>query len=403
MTKMDKIKSKNILIMKKALLMLMCLAAMMATSTSLKAQEVALTLTPGYTWISCPMTDTIDFATALGSFIPMENDIIKSQRGLAVYLNGQWRGSISQFYPGKGYMYKSNRTEPVTVTFNALQPEPQGNVPEGAINSKFTINANGDRVYFSQGNLQYQASTNTWRYAENQWDYIGEANSNISTTYDGWIDLFGWGTSGFHNPSDSYNVNYQPWSTSDSEVNGDYNDYGYGPSMNMSDPCLTGTSANYDWGVYNPISNGGNAVGTWRTLTQPEWAYVLDTRSTVSGIRFAKAQVSDVNGVILLPDDWIADTYNLSNTNSISASFNSNVLSSSQWSIIESAGGVFLPASGGRYGTTVADVGSRGFYWLTSSNASCCAYYVYIYDSGIYLVNYKRYLGRSVRLVCPAE
>ena len=278
----------------------------------------------------------------------------------------------------------------------------QNNTPAGAINGKFTINEDGDQVYFSQGNLQYQASTDTWRFAENQWDYVGEDNSNISQTYDGWIDLFGWGTSSFHNPSDLYNVYYQPWSTSDSEVNGEYNDYGYGPSMNMLDPCLTGTSANYDWGVYNSISNGGNAVNTWRTLTQPEWAYILNTRSTASGIRFAKAQVSDVNGVILLPDDWIADIYNLSNTNSISASFNSNVLSASQWSAIESVGGIFLPAAGGRYGTTVGDVDSRGFYWLSSSNSSCCAYYVYIYDSGIYLVNYKRYLGRSVRLVCPA-
>lgn len=26
------------------------------------------------------------------------------------------------------------------------------------------------KVYFSHGNLQYQASTNTWRFAENQWD-----------------------------------------------------------------------------------------------------------------------------------------------------------------------------------------------------------------------------------------
>lgn len=62
-------------------------------------------------------------------------------------------------------------------------------------------------VYFSKGNLQYQASTNTWRFAENQWDYVGDAtegnvymddvkcnNSYISQTYNGWIDLFGWGT-----------------------------------------------------------------------------------------------------------------------------------------------------------------------------------------------------------------
>ena len=66
-----------------------------------------------------------------------------------------------------------------------------GEVPVGAINGLFTINSSGDQVYFSQGNLQYQASTDTWRFAENQYDIIGNANSNISPTYDGWIDLFG--------------------------------------------------------------------------------------------------------------------------------------------------------------------------------------------------------------------
>ena len=29
------------------------------------------------------------------------------------------------------------------------------------------------QVHFSQGNLQYQASTNTWRFAEMQWDFVG--------------------------------------------------------------------------------------------------------------------------------------------------------------------------------------------------------------------------------------
>ena len=38
------------------------------------------------------------------------------------------------------------------------------------------------QVQFSQGNLQYQASTNTWRFAEYQWNYIGNDNSNISSS-----------------------------------------------------------------------------------------------------------------------------------------------------------------------------------------------------------------------------
>jgi hypothetical protein len=107
--------------------------------------------------------------------------------------------------------------------------------------------------------------------------------------------------------------------------------------------------------------------------------------------------------VILLPDDWTTDTYNLNNTNSIGAYYSSNVINASQWATIENAGGVFLPAAGGRFGTTVASVGDTGFYWLSSSNFSCCAYYVYIYFAGIYNVNYRRYLGRSVRLVSDVE
>ena len=322
-----------------------------------------------------------------------------------------WSSSLSMNYPYYAWSVYLSRYSPNTYernrffghTVRAVRSSGQNTAPTGAIDSKFTINGDGDQVYFSQGNLQYQASTNTWKFAESQYDYIGDANSNISSSYDGWIDLFGWGTSGYHDANDPYNVNYQPWSSSDSELNNDYNTYGYGPSTNMPDMNLTGTSANYDWGVNNPISNGGNTANQWRTLTQPEWSYVLNTRNTTSGIRFAKAQVNEVNGVILLPDDWTTDTYNLNNTNNIGASYNSNVINASQWAMIENAGGVFLPAAGGRFGTTVADVGSAGFYWLSSSNSSCCAYYVYIYNFGIYLVDYRRYLGRSVRLVCDVE
>ena len=45
-------------------------------------------------------------------------------------------------------------------------------VPAGAVDGKFSINASGDKVYFSQGNLQYQASTQTWRFG-NPWDFVG--------------------------------------------------------------------------------------------------------------------------------------------------------------------------------------------------------------------------------------
>ena len=276
----------------------------------------------------------------------------------------------------------------------------QGNVPTGAINGRFSVSEN-HQVYFAKGNLQYNAMAHSWRFAENQYDYIGAANNNISSEYNGWIDLFGWGTSGYHDANDPYNVNYQPWSTSISEVNSSYNYYGYGPSTNMSDPNLTGTSANYDWGVYNPIINGGNTANQWRTLTQPEWEYVFSTRTTTSGILYAKANVNNVNGIILLPDDWNSSTYSLSNTNTPEASFSSNTLTVSQWSTLEQAGAVFLPAAGYRYdGTSIDQVGSYGLYWTASGHTCLEALRLAFFDlnHGTYGY-YYRCNGLSVRLV----
>jgi len=317
----------------------------------------------------------------------------------AIYENGYLTGGIS------------------VVVSTEVNP---GDIPVGIVNGKFTINSNGNQVYFSQGNLQYQASTNTWRFAENQWDYVGTQrpgygdaggtvdgsdNSNISPTYSGWIDLFGWGTSGYHDPSDPYNVNYQPWSTSTSTVNTDYNFDGYGPSINMASTDLTGNSADYDWGVYNPISNGGNIANQWRVLTRQEWRYVFSTRRTTSGIRYAMAQVNNVNGVILLPDNWNANYYSLNNTNSNNAFFDSNILTASQWNTLEQAGAVFLPAAGQRYRTELQRVNSLGNYWSSTHYFEMHAYYVF-FDNGSFGSNMNTYDsrcgGRSVRLVRSA-
>ncbi len=264
-------------------------------------------------------------------------------------------------------------------------------VPTGAINGKFTINADGDQVYFSQGNLQYQASTNTWKFAENQYDYVGSDNSNISSTYDGWIDLFGWGTSGYNHGANCY----QPWSISRFYDN--Y--YAYSDSYyNLNDQ--TGQA---DWG-YNPISNGCNQPNQWRTLTNYEWWFLLYQRTTTSGIRYVKACVNGVNGVILLPDDWSTDIYSLSNTNNNEASFNSNVISASQWTTLENAGAVFLSAAGNRDGTLTNNVGSNGNYWSASnyygSGSACCMDFN---ASHLYTTQNYRYCGFSVRVVCPAE
>ena len=269
-----------------------------------------------------------------------------------------------------------------------------GSVPVGAIKGVFSVGS-GKKVYFSQGNLQYRASDGRWKFAEHQYDYIGESNSNISSTYSNYIDLFGWGTSGWNSGA----VCYQPWSTSTS-----LSDYYPGGSYTNN---LTGSYANADWGVYNAIYNGGNQAGQWRTLTggsNGEWKYIFDTRSTSSGIRYAKAQVAGVNGVILLPDDWSTSYYSLSSTNQSDANYSSNTITASQWITLEQHGAVFLPAAGHRYGTSVYDVGSYGNYWSASYSNSSSAYYLIFYSGSLNPSNYEsRRLGKSVRLVAPAE
>ena len=271
------------------------------------------------------------------------------------------------------------------VNFTTLPGNGGGvNTPTGAIGGIYSVSAM-DKVYFSQGNLQYQASTNTWRFAEKQYYTVGENNCNISSTYSGWIDLFGWGTSGYNNK--------YPYMTSTN-----YGDYGDG-SNNIS-------GTRYDWGVYNMISNGGNQAGLWRTLTRAEWDFLLTTRYTSSGIRYAKGQVNGVNGVILVPDDWNVTTFNLNNTNEASASFTSNVVGERVWqNTFEPAGAVFLPAAGYRDGTSVNGAGSYGSYWSASCNGSSIAYFVYFYDSLLSTDYgyYHRIFGLSVRLVRPAQ
>jgi hypothetical protein len=64
-------------------------------------------------------------------------------------------------------------------------------------------------VQFSRGNLQYNAALDKWRFALRQYDFACGDNANASETYDGWIDLFGWGTSGWNSGATAY----QPWAT----------------------------------------------------------------------------------------------------------------------------------------------------------------------------------------------
>ncbi len=293
-------------------------------------------------------------------------------------------------------------------------------VPEGAAGG--TANArqfsvSGDKhVWFSQGNLQYQATTNTWQFAEHQYDYVGDAAGNTapSASQSGWIDLFGWGTSGISGYSPIATC-YQPWSTSTN--NAQYNPYG-STSTNLYDGGDNAGKA--DWG-YNAINNGGNTGNLWRTLTSAEWEWVLGpnsganpgtncrTSSKVNNIqnaRFAKATVNSKAGVIIFPDNYThpSGVTQPTNINGYTSNYTGNSYNTTQWSSMESAGAVFLPAAGYRNGTSVRSVGSDGVYWSSTAGGASGACRVNFYSGYFNPSNSNsRYDGYSVRLVIACE
>ena len=76
----------------------------------------------------------------------------------------------------------------------------------------------------------------------------------------------------------------------------------------------------------------------WFVLSSDEWKYLLTKRRTDSGIRYAKATVNGVFGLVLLPDDWKTTIYGIKD---------GTVISQSDWtSKLEANGAVFLPAAG---------------------------------------------------------
>ncbi len=220
------------------------------------------------------------------------------------------------------------------------------------------------KVKFSKGNLRY--ASGTWSFFDNQYDYY------TSYSADAW-DKFGWSTS-----ANTYGMNT---STINSTYSGDF----------------------VDWGA---------TMGTgWFTLSSAEWTYLFNTRSasTVGGTakgRYAKAKVNNVQGIILFPDtythpDGVTAPKGVNATGN--TGWNGNNYSSADWTKMESAGCVFLPAAGYRYGSSVNNAGTWGYYWsatLGTGNA---------YDVGFnsdYLdpaLNEERYYGRSVRLVRQVE
>ena len=233
----------------------------------------------------------------------------------------------------------------------------------------FSVSAS-KQVYFSPGNLQYHPANNVWRFAESQLDYVGKANENISSTYNDWIDLFGWSVA-----SASFGVNT---SIEDEDYYGSF----------------------VDWGT-NKIGN--DAPNTWRTFTYEEWYYLLYNRNNARSL-CGIAQVNGVNGLILLPDNWKCPsgvTFKSDANGNSNATYHADfqTFTDKQWSKLESAGAVFFPAAGDRFGANVDGVQNYGSYWSATKKMSSGAFCFRFNHGGTGMAVYERLCGLSVRLV----
>ena len=265
---------------------------------------------------------------------------------------------------------------------------------DGKLPGAFSVSAT-KKVYFSQGNLQYNSNTQQWQFADQQYTYVGgrksyndtstplTGNNNVTengiANNKGIVDMFGWvGESSSWN--DSLKIHGITSSTAHSQTDG----YGTGKTETLKS----------DWGNVPNIGSG------WFTLSSDEWNYLLNTRNNATNRR-TFATVMGKTGMLIFPDDLLVTDKGLTVT---IANYTTNMISdATEWSKLEKAGVVFLPAAGARSGTPYIEYEStEGRYWTTAPDTKYAAQALFLYftqnkvnHAG--LVN--RNWGQSVRLV----
>ena len=135
---------------------------------------------------------------------------------------------------------------------------------------------------------------------------------------------------------------------------------------------------------YDPISYtiGAYPNNTWRNLTENEWNYILFSRNTRDGKRFAKTSVEYHRGIIIFPDDWVYNSSSsphnkLTNINNANASYDGQI-SSSEWiNTFEREGCIFIRGfdNSAQAGTNSPDPGPQrneaDGYYATATSGRC--------------------------------
>lgn len=210
---------------------------------------------------------------------------------------------------------------------------------EDFLPKEFSISTT-QKVFFSKGNLQYRPYDGKWRFAPYQYHRCFAEHTNVGDNYsewmgeDCWIEHFSWGS----------------WLE--------------GANINETSPQITISNMPID---KNLNLSGNCAIGPgWRVLTIDEWLYLLNERSGADRKK-GGVEIDGVLGYLLLPDDWktpegVKDfIYDFAETEM-------KAYSADEWVKMESAGAVFLPASGMRTGPHVQLTGMGACWSCTAAD-----------------------------------
>ena len=285
---------------------------------------------------------------------PRQNELTEEQR----YFNPVYLMT----YPGKEHLKAQ------MIRAGACDCDPT--IPNRRI-GVFSV-APDKQVSFSQGNLQYLPAIHLWKFADTQYEYLGNANKYLKPTFRNWVDLFGWSANNTTAP------------------------FGVSTSTNVADYA----GEFVDWGT-NTIC--GDAPGTWRTLSADEWEYLFEKRTNAAQL-YSKGSIEGTRGMIVLPDNWAlpegvqftVDTANLT------MDLDLNAYSYAEWQKMEGAGAVFLCVTGRRDGKEVRSLQEYGCYWSNTVTNNKARHLYFNYDTELFLPSHsgeKHLYARSVRLV----
>ncbi len=289
------------------------------------------------------------FTVALAISEETANRIIEVTKGAETY---ETRFANTAFAPAKSY----------NSVLMFINPVPKDGLP-----GKFTINAKGGQVFFSQGNLWYGKESNdaesaAFHFENHQWEV------KTSGRNDSWV---------------SDHVCHFHWSK----------DASVASAHKFLDP-EEGSGflfTNKDETTPNPDFMVNGRQGKWRVLSggeNGEWNYLLNLRAMKYGKPRYTNKTSGIvleentyNGLFLYPDNYYGEEIGKAGA-------------PDTWKKINDAGIVFLPAGGVRGQGTIAYFSQVGYYWF-SKPGNC----VEITSSEVETHVHPNDLGYSIRLV----